>query len=593
MKSPTSLVKIALLLVVLVLSTFSSFAQWQELTKMTANGDELSPSESYDVGYAKQTEVIYGDEGGAFELEVLNYNDQIDMCLCSSSTPAYLSYASAYNGYYMSYEEEPYDEDLSIYFNGSLVSEIENSNVLSMKIEVIDDQVRFYFNNNIVHTLIDNNIPSHLQAIVRLHRNPVSISGSTITYEAGMPEMPRPDLGLPIVNLTDTYPGTSAAEGYYSSYSHANAFDNNLNTDWYDRESQTYIQYDFSTGYKPRVVSYSVSGTTVGYAPEEWTLSGSNDGQNWTVVDRRFDVSWSSDETKSFMLSQGIPEAYEMFRLFVTSTMSYRTRIAEFDLFGYQGYLPGDPQMLFSNAEDIAYQNGVDVYDTGQSKNWLIQPVDDGEVIFRIESFEPRYPGDVLIVYDGTDYNGTELARYSEELAQVSEVYSSGNSMYVEYISTDFGYPENIGSGLIASYQSTNQAAAVFPWVEVENVGFALQDHKLTVNSTNVNTEHELYVDGSIGAEEIVIEVVNAPDYVFEDDYDLSSLEEIDEYIEANGHLPEVPSAVEMEAQGVSLGEINMLLLKKIEELTLHLIDLNGKYDKVSSELQEIRKTNK
>jgi hypothetical protein len=64
----------------------------------------------------------------------------------------------------------------------------------------------------------------------------------------------------------------------------------------------------------------------------------------------------------------------------------------------------------------------------------------------------------------------------------------------------------------------------------------------------------------------------NWPDNVFNDDYKLLSLAEIKAYIEKNKHLPEVPSAKEMEANRVNLDEMNMLLLKKIEDLTLLLI---------------------
>ena len=64
------------------------------------------------------------------------------------------------------------------------------------------------------------------------------------------------------------------------------------------------------------------------------------------------------------------------------------------------------------------------------------------------------------------------------------------------------------------------------------------------------------------------------PDYVFAEGYKLRSLEETKAYIDTHKHLPEVPSAQEIEENGVALGEMNMLLLKKIEELTLHQIQL-------------------
>ncbi len=82
----------------------------------------------------------------------------------------------------------------------------------------------------------------------------------------------------------------------------------------------------------------------------------------------------------------------------------------------------------------------------------------------------------------------------------------------------------------------------------------------------------ELEVNGTIRSEEVRVEAVNAPDYVFEADYDLRSLGEVEKHIEEFGHLPEVPSAAELEEKGMGVSEMNLLLLKKIEELTLHAI---------------------
>ncbi|MNJ02632.1 hypothetical protein D3C73_1626530 [compost metagenome] len=67
---------------------------------------------------------------------------------------------------------------------------------------------------------------------------------------------------------------------------------------------------------------------------------------------------------------------------------------------------------------------------------------------------------------------------------------------------------------------------------------------------------------------------------MFKSDYKLLSLPETEEFIKQNGHLPEVPKASEVEEMGVSLGEMNKILLKKIEELTLQVIELNKKIDR-------------
>ncbi len=94
----------------------------------------------------------------------------------------------------------------------------------------------------------------------------------------------------------------------------------------------------------------------------------------------------------------------------------------------------------------------------------------------------------------------------------------------------------------------------------------------------------KLAVNGSINATEIrVTATVPGPDYVFEKDYSLPTLQEIESYIAKNKHLPEVPSAKEMEEKGLRLGEMNLLLLKKIEELTLYVIDQQKQIDELKA----------
>jgi hypothetical protein len=65
------------------------------------------------------------------------------------------------------------------------------------------------------------------------------------------------------------------------------------------------------------------------------------------------------------------------------------------------------------------------------------------------------------------------------------------------------------------------------------------------------------------------------PDYVFDPSYDRMSLSEIESFVRMNRHLPDVPSAKDIEAEGMDLAEMNLKLLKTVEELTLHVIDLD------------------
>jgi hypothetical protein len=94
--------------------------------------------------------------------------------------------------------------------------------------------------------------------------------------------------------------------------------------------------------------------------------------------------------------------------------------------------------------------------------------------------------------------------------------------------------------------------------------------------------DHKLTVDGGVKCEEVKVEIFEGtgPDYVFEKNYNLLPLSELESYINQNKHLPEVPSAKEMEAEGLNLKEMNLILLKKVEELTLHLIEMKKENDR-------------
>lgn len=86
--------------------------------------------------------------------------------------------------------------------------------------------------------------------------------------------------------------------------------------------------------------------------------------------------------------------------------------------------------------------------------------------------------------------------------------------------------------------------------------------------------DDSLNVDGPVRAGDFIVDL-NLADYVFDDNYDLKSLEEVEAFIEDNNHLPDMPSAADVDAEGLPLADFNNLLLQKVEELTLHVIEQN------------------
>ena len=97
-----------------------------------------------------------------------------------------------------------------------------------------------------------------------------------------------------------------------------------------------------------------------------------------------------------------------------------------------------------------------------------------------------------------------------------------------------------------------------------------------------------LAVKGKIIAQEVEITMNGWADYVFNDDYVLKQLDEVEKFIKTNKHLPDVPSEAEVLKSGINLGEMNATLLQKIEELTLYVIDLKKKNDVAEKRIQAL-----
>jgi hypothetical protein len=155
-----------------------------------------------------------------------------------------------------------------------------------------------------------------------------------------------------------------------------------------------------------------------------------------------------------------------------------------------------------------------------------------------------------------------------------------------------FTYPSD------QSYWSENQIAMMYNG-EFKNLLSSIGNSYLNAgNVGNVgigttNPDEKLTVNGKIHAKEVKIDLnFPAPDYVFANTYKLKSLQEVEEFIKQNSHLPEIPSAKEIEKNGLMLAEMNMSLLKKIEELTLYTIEQEKKNIEQSKEIETLKKEN-
>ncbi|MBL4587617.1 MAG: hypothetical protein JKX84_11270 [Flavobacteriales bacterium] len=174
-------------------------------------------------------------------------------------------------------------------------------------------------------------------------------------------------------------------------------------------------------------------------------------------------------------------------------------------------------------------------------------------------------------IYSTVSSNGSTAPTYGV----YSSVSSSGTG-------THYGvYTIAVGAGNRALYASNTTSTG---WAGYFN-GDVYCSADMTIATTTEATGYELSVNGQIICGELKVQDSGSwPDYVFADEYKLRSLEELEKSINENNHLPGVPSAATVEAEGISIGEMTKTLMEKIEELTLYMIDADKRIKALEAE---------
>jgi hypothetical protein len=151
------------------------------------------------------------------------------------------------------------------------------------------------------------------------------------------------------------------------------------------------------------------------------------------------------------------------------------------------------------------------------------------------------------------------------------ELYDNSSTMKIKLYSGADSYINNTGNLGIGTTAT--------PAAKLDVAGTGRFSNSVTISSGDL-----IVSNGSVRIKTWALE---APDYVFEKDYNLPSLKEVEKHVTAEKHLPGIPSAKEMKNNGMDLTEMNMLLLKKVEELTLYTIQLNNKIEQLQKKAAE------
>jgi hypothetical protein len=267
-------------------------------------------------------------------------------------------------------------------------------------------------------------------------------------------------------------------------------------------------------------------------------------------------VGSASPSAKLHILSTTAREAFRVYQSGVTST---------YYLSAWQGSVAAVIDPIGSGKLFLGYDQATDVYIGGNS-----------------------YGGKLGI---GTSVPGGQLHLASG--SSHSFKMTRANGLY------GFQIVRDASAGII-HFQNTDDYNNFGTRIRIDEGGTGWQNLILNPDGGNVCVGcvdpkgYKLAIAGKIVAEELDVKLqVNWPDYVFFDEYKLPSLLEVERYIKANKHLPDVPSAAEVKENGLSLGEMNAILLKKVEELTLHLIEIEKQNRIQQKEIEELKRNQK
>lgn len=191
---------------------------------------------------------------------------------------------------------------------------------------------------------------------------------------------------------------------------------------------------------------------------------------------------------------------------------------------------------------------------------------------YRMDIWENATNGGMRIIHNNSGF--TLLHSNSLTAGAYNGITKAGDA---GLIFGDYNFP-----GPITSY-----GFVIAPWSAIMG-GIRMDEHgRVGINTQSIPADYQFGVNGSAIFDRVVVkQYSNWSDYVFDDDYRLMPLEHLKRYVETNHHLPEIPSADSVAKAGVDVGANQAALLKKIEELTLYIIQLNEKIDRLEKKAE-------
>lgn len=168
-----------------------------------------------------------------------------------------------------------------------------------------------------------------------------------------------------------------------------------------------------------------------------------------------------------------------------------------------------------------------------------------------------------------------------------------GTDPYIQMVSggEDVGYVRADGEDIMLALNAGNDDGKVILRTNGVNRMYINDNGDIVMGSSTVlpKSGYKLSVDGKVVCEELLVQLAPWPDYVFNEDYKLKTLSEVETYIQDNNRLPGIPSATEVETNGLNVGDMQKLMMEKIEELTLYMIELQKQNEALKAEIEALK----
>lgn len=389
-----------------------------------------------------------------------------------------------------------------------------------------------------------------------------------------------------------------AAYSNSSAYMHdvSLAVDADVNTYWESGNNNdgNYITLDLGSTVSKPVNLISITSSTGVFS---YQIQLSTNNSTWTSVK-------SGSGSSSFSASINNPTIYRYIKIIFSGRVAaYPDKINNIEVYCasdlscnklnvYQdASFYGSLNLSSITANGTATSTiGSCIFNNGTTRDLVLRP----------------YSSSSKVIFDrGTINFNTHATVATEKIFTIGDNATAGrlkffntaslNSTFADFKGTLYfrrwDAPTNTNLGSIMGLQSDG-TVTIGIWEKYDNTLEPTFGNKLKVGGGI--WAQSLTVNGVINAKEVIVtETVPSSDYVFENDYNLKALSEVEKFVKENKHLPEVPSAKEFKEKGCSVGEMQDILLRKVEELTLYMIEQNklvkAQDDKIKIQSEQIK----